>query len=339
MAKSRRVADRYPSRKGHLGLTPDLHVVALGSCLVEMTPQETGRDLISADEYVALPSGAASNFAIALARLGVKTGFITRVGDDELGQWLLRKLHGFGVVTEGLARRVAGQLTPVSFCWMDRAGEKRFYFYRFASHCDPMGALQADELGRETVGRGELFDFSEATVRKQPLRDVALEAARTARAAGRRVVYAVNYRPSSWEEPVEEMVGVQQQALGLADIAVMNREEALLLTGTQTPTEAVAAIAELGPELIAITDGGEGAYVYGEGELNFVPPRRVEVAYDIGAGDTFHAGLVAAYLAGLSPERIGRTAADAAALRISRSADMESLPTWEEVVELSEQPL
>ena len=320
-------------------MTPDLAVVALGSCLVEMTPQETGCDLKTADDYVALPSGAASNCAIALARLGVKTGFITRVGDDELGQWLLRKLKGFGVVTEGLAGSVAGQLTPVSFCWMDRAGEKRFYFYRFADHCDPMGALQADELGRETVGRGELFDFSEATVRKQPLREVALAAARTARSAGRKVVYAVNYRPSSWEQPVEEMVGVQQQALALADVAVMNREEALLLTGTQTPADAAAAIADMGPELIAITDGGDGAYVYGEGELNFVASRRVEVVYDIGAGDTFHAGLVAAYLAGLSAERIGRTAADAAALRISRCAGMESLPTWEQVQELSEQPL
>ena len=150
------------------------------------------------------------------------------------------------------------------------------------------------------------------------------------------MVYAVNYRPSSWEGPVEEMVGVQRQALALADIAVMNREEALLLTGMQTPADAAATIADMGPELIAITDGGEGAYVYGEGALNFVAARRVEVAYDIGAGDTFHAGLVAAYLAGLSAEEIGRTAADAAALRISRCASMESLPTWEEVRELSE---
>ena len=319
-------------------MTPDLQVVALGSCLVEMTPRETGCDLKTADEYVALPSGAASNFAIALTRLGVRTGFITRVGDDELGQWLLGKLNGFGVVTDGLARSVSNQLTPVSFCWMDRAGEKRFYFYRFAAHCDPMGALQADELGGETVGRGELFDFSEATIRKQPLRDVSLEAARIARSAGRKVVYAVNYRPSSWDEATAQMVRVQEQALALADIAVMNREEALLLTGRQTPADAVAAIAEMGPELIAITAGDAGAYVYGEGELNFVEPRRVEVAYDIGAGDTFHAGLVAAYLAGLSPERSGRIAADAAALRISRCADMASLPTWEEVQELSQQP-
>ena len=320
-------------------MSPDLQVIALGSCLVEMTPQQSGLDLTRADEYLALPSGAASNFAIALARLGVKTGFITRVGDDELGQWLLAKLNSFGVVTEGLAGAVEEQLTPVSFCWMDQAGAKRFYFYRFAGYCDPMASLQADELGPETVGRAQIFDFSEATIRKQPLQDVTMQAARNARAAGREVVYAVNYRPGSWQAAAEQIAEIQQQALALADIVLMNREEALLLSGTPDPTEAAAAIAEMGPELIAITDGENGAYLYGEGELHTIAARRVEVSYDIGAGDTFHAGLVAAYLAGLPSHRIGRVACDAAALRISRCADMQSLPTWQEVEQLARQPL
>jgi len=320
-------------------LTPDLPVIALGSCLVEMTPQQSGLDLTRADEYLALPSGAASNFATALARLGVETGFITRVGDDELGQWLLAKLNSFGVVTEGLAGAVEGQLTPVSFCWMDQAGAKRFYFYRFAGYCDPMASLQAAELGPETVGRAQIFDFSEATIRKQPLRDVTMQAARNARAAGREVAYAVNYRPGSWQAPAEQIAEVQQQAFALANIVLMNREEALLFTGARDPTEAATAVAAMGPELIAITDGENGAYVYGEGESHTVAARRVEVTYDIGAGDTFHAGLVAAYLAGLPPHQIGRVACDAAALRISRCADMQSLPTWQEVEQLARQPL
>jgi len=320
-------------------LTPDLQVIALGSCLVEMTPQQSGLDLTRADAYLALPSGAASNFAVALARLGVKTGFITRVGDDELGQWLLGKLNSFGVVTEGLAGPVAGQLTPVSFCWMDQTGAKRFYFYRFAGHCDPMAGLQAEELGPETLGRARLFDFSEATIRKQPLRDATMQAARNAKAGGQEVVYAANYRPDSWQEPVAQIIAVQHQAFALADIVLMNRAEAQLFTGEHDPSQAAAAIAARGAKLIAITDGENGAYLYAEGRLHTIGPRRVEVTYDIGAGDTFHAGLVAAYLADLPVQQVGRLACDAAALRISRSADMRSLPTWQEVEQLAQQPL
>lgn len=318
---------------------PDLDVVALGSCLVEMTPAQAGSDLISTDRYIALPSGAASNFAIALARLGVRTGFITRVGADELGRWLLGRLAEFGVITEGLAAAVEGQLTPVSFCWMDQEGGKKFYFYRYEGYCDPMGTLTAPELGPGTVGRGRIYDFSEATIRKQPLRDASIQGARNARAAGRKVFYAVNYRPGSWIEPVETVIAVQREAIGLADVALMNAEEAQLLSGRSGNAEAAAALAELGVEMIAITDGERGAAIYTGKELIEVLPRRVEVVYDVGAGDTFHAGFVAAYLAGMAPEQIGRAASDAAALRISRQANMECLPTWDEVLELGEAPV
>lgn len=318
---------------------PDLDVVALGSCLVEMTPTRTGSDLTSTDQYIALPSGAASNFAIALARLGVKTGFITRVGTDELGQWLLRRLEEFGVFTEGLAAAVEGQLTPVSFCWMDQSGGKQFYFYRFAGYCDPMGTLTARELGPETVGRGRVYDFSEATIRNQPLREASIQGARNARAAGCTVFYAVNYRPGSWAEPVETVIAVQREAIGRADVVLMNTEEAQLLSGCGSVADAAAEIARLGVRTIAITGGDRGAIVYSEGDLVEIPPRKVEVVYDVGAGDTFHAGFVAAYLAGMGPEQIGRAAADAAALRISRQADMECLPTWDEVLQLGDRPV
>lgn len=304
-----------------------------------MTPTQTGSDLTATDHYIALPSGAASNFAIALARLGVRTGFVTRVGADELGRWLLGRLGEFGVITEGLAAAVEGQLTPVSFCWMDRAGGKQFYFYRFEGHCDPMGTLAACELGPETVGRGRVYDFSEATIRKQPLREASMQGARNARAAGRKVFYAVNYRPGSWAEPVETVVAAQREAIGLADVVLMNTEEAQLLSGCAGIVEATVALADMGLEMLAITDGERGATLYSAGESFDIPPRKVEVVYDVGAGDTFHAGFVAAYLAGMGPEQIGRAAADAAALRISRQANMECLPTWDEVLELGETPV
>jgi len=322
----------YDVPQERLSVSQELQVIALGSSLVELTPRQTGADLTGADEYLALPSGAASNFAIALARLGVRVGLVTRVGDDELGQWLLGKLHAFGVVTEGLAQAVTGQLTPVSFGWMDGLGGKSFYFYRFPGHCDPMRELRADELGPELLGRARLFDFSEATVRHQPLRDTALQAACTAREVGARVVYAVNYRAGSWDIPLQEVVAVQHQAFALADIAVMNREEAQLFTGATSAQTAAEAVADLGPTLIAITDGENGAYVYREGEMHHVLARQVPVAYDIGAGDTFHAGLVAAYLAGMDAPQMGRFGCDAAALRISGGADMSCLPTWAQTI-------
>ena len=99
----------------------------------------------------------------------------------------------------------------------------------------------------------------------------------------------------------------------------------------------VAAARDLGPSIIAITSGEEGAVVLAGGERHHVPARRVPVVYDIGAGDAFHAGFVAAHLAGMSPTGAARFAADAAALRISRGVSQPG-PDFAEVAALADRP-
>lgn len=309
-------------------------ILALGTALVELTPHKLGASLAQADSYNALPSGATTNFCLALARMGMHVALATRVGDDELGQWLLHKLQHFGVDTAP-ARAVAGQLTPVSFAWMDQDGAKTFYFYRFPGYSDPMQEFERDPLTDEELSRARLFDFSEATVRSEPLRSVSLETARRARALRLQVAYAVNYRAGAWREPVEEMVAVQREALALADIAVMNEEEAALITGEEKPQP--EHLAKLGPKVIAVTAGAKGSHIYHDGQLAFIPPKEVQVRYDIGAGDTFHAGLLAALLRDYEPVEAGNLASSAAALRICREADMECLPTWDEVLTMGDE--
>lgn len=311
----------------------ELDVVVIGSALVEITPAQMGRSLAEVETMTPLPSGSAANFAAVLAGLGVRTGFISRVGDDELGRWLISRLGARGIET-GFIEPVAGQLTPVSFAWMDQEGEKTFYFYRFPGCSDPMATLTEDRIAREQVTAGRVFDFTEATVRNEPLRSAALHAARLARDAGCDVCYAVNYRPDSWrDQGREQVVAVQRRACSLADIVVMNVEEAALVAGDDDPREAAREVAALGPGQVVVTDGERGSYLLADGELRRVPARRVKVVYDIGAGDSFHAGLLAGHLRGMSPAEAVRFASGTAALRISREASAPG-PGFEEVASL-----
>jgi len=316
---------------------PTHDLVVIGSSLVEITPTEMGQSLAEVDTMMPLPSGAAANFAGVLAGLGITVGFISRVGDDELGQWLINRLSERGIDTS-FTEMVPGQMTPVSFAWMDQGGAKTFYFYRFEDHCDPMGTLTAATIDPAQVTAGKLFDFTEATVRNEPLRSAALHAAALARAAGREVCYAVNYRPSSWRgQSEEQVVAVQREACAAADIVLMNCDEARLIAGSEDLPTAARAVAQLGPRIIVVTSGEDGALLLADGELSEVPPRHVEVAYDIGAGDTFHAGLLAGHLSGMPPTRAARFASDAAAVRISRQASAPN-PTFDEVLALTDGP-
>jgi len=314
----------------------DLDVVVIGSALVEITPVEMGRPLAAVERMVPLPSGSAANFAGALAALGVRVALLSRVGGDELGRWLVDRLARRGIATQFVAL-VDGQLTPVSFAWMDQDGAKTFYFYRFPGFTDPMGTLTRDAMVPEQVAAGRLFDFTEATVRSEPLRSAALHAARVAREAGREVCYAVNYRPESWRGQTEaQVVEVQRAACASADIVLMNSEEARLVSGRRCPPDMLAELAELGPRVVVMTDGERGSLLFADGEVSTVPAHVVDVVYDIGAGDAFHAGFVAAHLGGIEPRGAAHFASAAAALRISRGATAPS-PGHDEVAALAGQ--
>jgi len=309
--------------------TSDLDITAMGSAFVELTPDQPAIPLSAAAAFVPLAAGAAANFAGALAALGVSVGLITRVGADELGRWLIGRLAECGVNTDFITA-VPEQLTPVSFCWADQSGAKTFYFYRCPGFSDPLASLAPGDIDPDAILRGKLFDFTEATIRVQPLRDAALHAASLARAAGRTVCYAVNYRPGSWAVPPQEVRAIQQQAIAAADLVVMNEEEARFIFPIQRPVEALAAARALGPSVVLITSGEAPTLVGYDGDEVEVPSYSVAVQYDVGAGDAFHAGFIAGYLRGLPAPGAAQLGAAVAALKISHPASAPP-PTWPQV--------
>ncbi|MHB9024803.1 MAG: carbohydrate kinase family protein [Armatimonadota bacterium] len=313
-----------------------IDLVTVGSLFMEITPTTPGEALTEAHQYTLVAGGAAANVVFALARLGVKLRFITAVGDDEFGTLATNELAAFGVDTAGV-RRVAGQLTPVSFCSVDGRGGKLFRFYRFSGTCAPMEKLTAEDFAAATACR--LFDFSEGSIREPSLRPLVFQAARDARAAGVPVLYALNLRMSSWIVPVEEIKAVEREAIALADILILNVEELEFITGKDVDG-GLRELQALGPRAVVLTQGGEGDVVVRAGEEQAtVPPFRVPVVYDVGAGDTFHAGLVATALRLGDPAKLSleewasaaRFAAATAAIRVSTSADPHDLPSFAQV--------
>ncbi len=297
----------------------DLDVVVIGSALVELTPELPGRSLENAERFIPTPAGSAANFAVALAALGPRVGFLSRVGQDELGRWLIKRLAAYGIDTD-LVKPAPGHLTPVSFCWADRFGQKTFYFYRAPQFSDPMATLNIATLDGQEILRAKLFDFTEAAIRPQPLRDATMYAAAIAREAGRTVCYAVNYRPDSWSEPLDTVRQIQKQAIAAADIILMNQQEACFIFQVDDAAQALTAAQALGSATVLITAGEAPTLLASGAQRTTVRSFPVDVQYDVGAGDAFHAGFIAAYLHGLPVPQAARWAAAAAALKIGQPA-------------------
>jgi fructokinase len=308
-----------------------LDVLTLGMMMGEVAPPRAGAGFGDGRGLVLFPSGSMTIFALALARLGSRVGLLSRVGDDDLGRWMRERVEDTGIDTEGVAT-VAGQLTPLALASVDAAGNKSFSYYRFAGISDPLATLRAADVPDAALLRARIFDFGEASLRSPLMRAETLLLAQRARDLGLAVCYTPNYRASAWSGGAVEAADVQRQALALADVVLMNAEESELLSDCSDPNAAALRILTLGPSVVVITSGREGAIVAMDGALTSIPAVPVDVVFDIGAGDSFHAGFLAIWRPGGDPFDAARFAAYTAALKISREPMPELLPTRDEVV-------
>ena len=309
----------------------DLDVLTLGMMMGEVAPPRAGAGFGDGRGLVLFPSGSMTIFALALARLGSRVGLLSRVGDDDLGRWMRERVEDAGIDTAGVAT-VAGQLTPLALASVDTRGNKSFSYYRFAGISDPLATLRAADVPDAALLRARIFDFGEASLRSPLMRAETLLLVQRARDLGLAVCYTPNYRASAWSGGAIEAAAVQRQALALADVVLMNAEESELLSGCSDPNGAAHRIAALGPSVIVITSGSHGAIVASDGALTAIPAVPVDVVFDIGAGDSFHAGFLTMWRPGGDLIAAARFAAHAAALKIGREPRPELLPTRDEVV-------
>ena len=308
----------------------DLDVLTLGMMMGEVAPPRAGIGFGDGRGLVLFPSGSMTIFALALARLGTRVGLLSRVGDDDLGRWMRERVENAGIDTSGVAS-VAGQLTPLALASVDTAGKKSFSYYRFAGISDPLATLRAEDVPDAVLRRARVFDFGEASLRSPQLRTETLALAQRARDLGLAVCYTPNYRAVAWGGGAGEAAIVQRHAMTLADVVLMNAEEAELLSGAAEPVAAARRIVELGPGVAIVTSGKEGSVVATGAGAARIPAVPVDVVFDIGAGDAFHAGFLAIWRPSSDPLAAARFASYAAALKIGREPVPELLPTREEV--------
>lgn len=308
----------------------DLDVIGIGSIMGEISPPAAGQRIGEAEHLLLLPGGSATIFMTALASLGARAAFISRVGDDEIGRWIIAELTKLGIDASAL-ERVPGQLTPLALASVDDNGNKRFSYYRFPRFCEPLLTLHADDVSDELLDRAAIFDLTEASLRSPDMRGTAMTIARRAKALGLAICVNPNYRVNTWKGGEAEARDVLREALALGDLAIMNDAEARLISGGDDLPGALRAIAELGPTVVVVTRGGEEVHLLDRGEPSILPVPPAEVVFDVGAGDVFHAGFLSRWKPGTDAVDCARYAAAASAIKISREPTVANMPKCIEV--------
>jgi fructokinase len=317
-----------------------MDIVCLGELLVDMFPAEYGRRLAEVSAFLPKPGGAPANAAVAAARLGARSAFIGKVGDDAFGHHLVDVMRANGVDTRGI-RFDREARTTLAFIAKPDANTQEFVFYR-----NP-GAdtrLRPDELDRELLQGTRVLHFGSLSLGAEPIRSATWEALKLARQGGALISFDVNYRPSLWESPQQALDQVRSM-IPHVDLVKVNEIELELLTGSQE-SAASRRLLELGPRLVVVTLGPLGSYFATLEGGEHVPPFQVEAVDATGCGDAFIAGLLWQLIAGgdwraqLTSERLRyilRYANAVGALTATKVGVIPALPNAAQVEEFLSQ--
>ena len=265
-------------------------IVALGESLIDFTP--SGENSQGMALFARNPGGAPANVLAMAAKLGGKTAFIGKVGDDMHGRFLRDTLTAAGIDVTGLVLS-PDVFTTLAFVALDDRGERHFSFARKpgADTC-----LRSDELPAPLLSSARVLHVGSLSLTDEPARSATFAAVERAKAAGAVISYDPNYRAALWPD-AETAARHMRGMVPYVDVMKLSDEETALLTDEPDPAAAAAALLSCGVKCAAVTLGAEGALVAAADGMRRVPGFAVNAVDTTGAGDAFWGGFLHRMLA------------------------------------------
>ncbi|WP_261304325.1 carbohydrate kinase family protein [Paenibacillus andongensis] len=255
--------------------------VALGEYLIDFTPQglsDAGQPVFERN-----PGGAPVNVVAAMAKLGMKTGFIGKVGNDPFGGYLRQALLQQGVSDSGLIATDEAH-TTMAFIHLDAQGDRSFHFSRKPG-ADQL--LREDEVNPAMLEGTRIFHFGSISMTAEPSYTATMKSVQKAKEKGALISYDPNWRPSLWEDEQHARKTIQE-GLNLADLVKVSEEEIIFLTGQQNIELASKQLMErYSIQLLLVTAGSVGSFYRMNDWWGKVDSYSVHTVDTTGAGDGF----------------------------------------------------
>ncbi|PZG02680.1 sugar kinase [Micromonospora deserti] len=301
-----------------------LEIVGLGEAMVLFQPPPGGllADTPAVEVHVA---GAELNLCTAAARLGVTTGFCSRVGADPLGSRVLTAARAAGVDTS-LVTVDSRHPTGLFLKDVQRDGHRRVHYYRTGSAA---AHLDRADAARLLTARPRLVAVSGITLALGPGPRAAVESVlRAARQAGITVAFDPNLRPALGD--VDQQAAGVRALLSSVDVLLLGTDEAGPVLGVRDPRDAdevFAAAAAAGVAETVLKAGADGCYHAGpHGGAVHQPSAATTVVDPVGAGDAFAGGYLAGRLRGAPPAGAATLGGALAAGVVAAPGDTAGLP-------------
>jgi len=303
-----------------------MDVVTFGETMVLFNPETQG-PLRYVGTFTKSIGGAESNVAIALARLGHKAGWFSKLGDDEFGRYIKSTVMGEEVDVSRVKKdpkRTTGILFKERFSTVN----PNVYYYRKGSAASH---LMIEDLDLEYIASAKILHVTGISLAlSEEMREAVFYAVREAKKRGVLISFDPNIRLKLWSK--EEARETILEMVKLTDLLFPGKEEAELLLGLTELEEIADSFLNLGVQTVALKLGKSGCYVKNKETEAFVHGYTVDHPVDtVGAGDGYAAGFLSGYLEHLSLTECAQRANAVGAMATLVKGDMEGFPYKDQV--------
>jgi len=302
-------------------------VLSFGETMAMLVAEHTG-ELAQVGQFHKRIAGADSNGAIGLARLGFNVAWLSRVGADSFGRFVLNTLQ-----TEGLdCQHVEiDPQHPTGFqlkSRVDDGSDPQVEYFRRGSAASH---LSLDALSAPLLSARHLHATGIPPALSDSCNALSFELMKSMRAAGNSVSFDPNLRPSLWASE-QKMIRDINALAAHAHWVLPGLSEGQLLTGYDDPSDIAAFYLDQGAEAVVIKLGAKGAFYRTARTEEFIPAVPVSRVIDtVGAGDGFAVGVISALLENLGFAQAVQRGNWIGSRAVQSRGDMEGLPTRAEL--------
>jgi 5-dehydro-2-deoxygluconokinase len=322
----------------------ELDVITIGRSSVDLYGQQIGARLEDVASFAKSVGGCPSNIAIGTARLGLKSGLITRVGDEQMGRFIKEQMTREGVSLQGI---VTDRQRLTSLVLLSVENDKTFPLIFYRENCAD-SALSEDDIDPDFIRSSGAVLVTGTHFASAKNHAAQKKAMAIAKMKGARIILDIDYRPNLWglaghaagEERYIKSDKVSEQLqtiLAECDLIVGTEEEVHIAGGAEDTLGALRKIRSLSKAVIVLKRGPMGCVVFPDA----IPSRiedgivgqgfPIEVYNVLGAGDSFMSGFLRGWLKGEDHATSATWANACGAFAVSRLLCSPEIPTWEEL--------
>ncbi len=298
--------------------------LTIGEPLVVFAAQELDTPLADATQFHKFLAGAELNVAVGVSRLGHSSQYVTQVGQDPFGEFIINAIQANKIATDNITT------TPKAWTGYQlkekvSSGDPNTFYFRKNSAAAQLTATAIDNIdftGIKHIHLSGIFPALSSSSRAafQRLITKAHELQIT-------TTFDPNLRPALWASEAE-MVATINDFAGQADIVMPGINEGQILLGSTDPNVIADFYLAKGAKLVIVKVGAKGAFAKTKTRSYFVPGFKVANVVDtVGAGDGFAVGFITARLEGLSIEAALQRGNAIGALAVQHPGDNDGYPT------------